>query len=110
MRSGRRKNFNITFEPDCTRAFNEKDKNEACKIKPNVDVEHKFTGTITLLEHQAGVDEYGIDVAVEGYSEKLSLDVKVIKTCDCESKPHLNSSHCNGDTFECGICICRNGK
>ncbi|KAM3962805.1 LOW QUALITY PROTEIN: integrin beta pat-3-like [Aphomia sociella] len=104
MRSSQ-KDFKITFNPDCTGVTSDKD---YCKVKKG-EVKH-FTGTISIVEFHDGYDT-PIDILIEGINERLTLDIEIIKQCNCESKHEANSLECNkGGTLECGICKCNSNR
>ncbi|KOB67435.1 Integrin beta [Operophtera brumata] len=101
VRSGQRNNFQIKFHPDCTK----KDHGDDCKVETGE--RRDFTGTITLTEYY-GKDTELIDISVQGMTEKLTLNVEVIK-CACEEDEENkadNLKYCSGQKLQCGVCIC----
>lgn len=101
VKSGHGNNFQIKFHPDCTKSVHD----VACKVE--TEERRDFTGTITLTEYY-GKDTELIDISVQGMTEKLTLNVEVIR-CACEeSEDNIvdNLEHCSGQKFQCGVCIC----
>lgn len=65
-----------------------------------------FKATIKILDY-IGVDNFQIDIVPEGIKEKLTLDIEIVKHCECEKFDETNSTICyNGGNYTCGICKC----
>ncbi|RVE54652.1 hypothetical protein evm_000773 [Chilo suppressalis] len=98
FKPGERENFHISFDPDCVNA------NTDCKVK-NGQEKH-FKGTIKVLNY-FDEDKTSINITFEGIKEKITLDIKIIKECECTSKGIPKAVECSeAGTFECGICQC----
>ncbi|XP_059059311.1 integrin beta pat-3-like [Achroia grisella] len=101
IKSNQKRDYEITFNPNCTGLTKTK---EYCNIKKGE--EKHFTGSIKLKEYHEG-DDMLLDIVIEGINERLSLDIEVIKQCECENKREINSEECSKwGTLECGICNC----
>ncbi|KAJ0181645.1 hypothetical protein K1T71_002367 [Dendrolimus kikuchii] len=94
VRKGLKKHIHINFDPDCNK--------KTCEVRKGEQTD--FTGTILLTEYD-GNDNLIIDIGIEGISDKLTLDVDVIKDCDCE-KEEKRTEYCSNEIQQCGICIC----
>lgn len=64
-------------------------------------------GTVKLLEY-TGHDKVTADVVIESIGEKLTLNIDVINSCECErdDKVEINSDFCHGERRVCGECVC----
>ncbi|CAB3248239.1 unnamed protein product [Arctia plantaginis] len=94
-----RKNIEISLTPNCV----SEDSDNECDLE--VGKEKQFMGTIKLLKY----DEYEnmtIDIAVESIGEKLTIDIDVIKDCNCTNSGVANSTYCHGEPRICGECSC----
>ncbi|KAJ8726160.1 hypothetical protein PYW07_000858 [Mythimna separata] len=100
VRNGSKKHVKISFEPDCTTD----EHNPGCDVE--IGKEQHIVGTIQYN----GTKSATVDIVVEGIGEKLTLDIDTVKTCDCESKPEINSAFCYGDKRVCGICKCSDNR
>lgn len=66
--------------------------------------ELQINGTVKVTEYIK--NNVLIDVAVEGISEKLTLDIDVINSCGCEAHVEEKSDFCHGERRFCGECSC----
>lgn len=107
--SGRRKNFQISFDPDCTECTDSDCIRDlgACNVTKMEPKDIK--GTIKVLEYD-GYDEATIDVTIEGIAEKLTLDINIINNCTCENDAEKISKYCDDERRECGVCQCKEPK
>lgn len=102
-----RNHVEVSFNPDCKKGSNKENKVQ-CKVAS--EEEKQFTGTIKLSQYY-GKPRTRVDVAVAGINERLTLNIEIIKDCDCEvnnSKIISDAEYCssNGDK-KCGICDCK---
>lgn len=99
-----RKNIDISLTPNCV----SEDSGNECDVE--VGKEKQFTGTIKLLKYDK-YDSMTVDIAVESIGEKLTIDIDVIKDCNCTTNGvDENSTYCHGEPRICGECSCGNKR
>ncbi|CAH0603376.1 unnamed protein product [Chrysodeixis includens] len=98
VKSGQKKNIEITLNPDCTRD------SAGAECDVEMGKELQLEGTVKVSEYIS--NNVLIDITVEGISEKLTLDIEVIKSCGCETKVEESSDYCHGEKRFCGECSC----
>ncbi|XP_026737981.1 integrin beta pat-3-like [Trichoplusia ni] len=98
VRSGQKKNIEILFNPDCTQDT----AGAECDVEMGKELQ--INGTVKVTEYIN--NNVLIDVAVEGISEKLTLDIDVINSCGCEAHVEEKSDFCHGERRFCGECSC----
>ncbi|KAF9416980.1 hypothetical protein HW555_005808 [Spodoptera exigua] len=96
VKSGRKKDLSISFDPDCTTNLNIKE----CDVE--IGKESHLVGTVRY----DGTEDVTLDIIVEGIGEKLTLDIESIKSCECEKNVELRADYCHGEARFCGICHC----
>lgn len=90
----------MTFEPDCLEEASDK-----CIVHKG---RHDFVGTIKIL---GDIDKrnFSVYIMIGGIKEMLTLDIDVIKNCECNTTD--KSPICNGfGDRRCGMCECTPGR
>nr|XP_021182870.2 integrin beta pat-3 [Helicoverpa armigera] len=96
VKTGNRKNFKISFNPDCT----SENSNQECDIEVGKEL------PIVATVQYTGAEPALVEIVVEGIGEKLTLNIDVIKNCECEKNVENNSKFCHDQKRICGICSC----
>ncbi|XP_075991987.1 integrin beta-6-like [Anticarsia gemmatalis] len=92
-------NLKITFNPECTSDTS----GSECDVE--IGHEKQLTGLVTLLKYD-GQNNINVDIVIESIGEKLSLDIEVIKNCECEKHVTEKSDYCSFEKRSCGLCEC----
>ncbi|CAH2066168.1 unnamed protein product, partial [Iphiclides podalirius] len=101
IKSEYRKNIEVKFEPDCF-----VNTSDSCIVHKGQEM--NFVGSIKLL-CDVEKDNFLVDVMIGGIKENLTLDIDVIKRCNCETD--IKSEECNSfGNRRCGICECSPGR
>lgn len=100
VKSGRKNDLSISFDPDCTTNLNV----PGCGVE--IGKETHLVGTVQY----DGTDDVSVDIIVEGIGEKLTLDIEAIKNCECEKNVEASADYCHGEARYCGICHCSDNR